>query len=85
MGVGVGYIARAEVATLRGENPLDAVAKQFDRRKQTTQDGNFERSWKQQPPSIPHKIDNYGITLHVNTCLGCHGAANYKKVKAPKN
>ncbi len=84
MGVGVGYVARAEVATLRGNNPLDASAKQFDRRKQTTVEGKIERSWKQQPPSIPHKIEKDEITLQVNTCLRCHDAANFKKEKAPK-
>jgi len=25
-----------------------------------------------QPPTIPHKIDNYQIDLNVNACLGCH-------------
>lgn len=84
LGVGMGYVAQAQVATLRGENPLDASAKQFDRRKQATQDGNFDRSWKQQPPSIPHKVEKDQITLQVNTCLRCHDAANYKKEKAPK-
>lgn len=84
MGAGAGVIASAQVATLRGDNPLDAAAKQFDRRKQETIDGNFERSWKQQPPTIPHKIDKDEITLQVNTCLRCHDAANYKKEKAPK-
>ncbi len=84
MTVGVGYIARAEVVTLRGDNPLDAAAKEFDRRKQITKDGNFERSWKQQPPTIPHKIEKDEITLQVNTCLRCHSADNYKKEKAPK-
>ncbi|GBE43723.1 MAG TPA: nitrate reductase cytochrome c-type subunit; periplasmic nitrate reductase electron transfer subunit [Rhizobiales bacterium] len=84
MSVDAGVIARAEVATLRGANPLDAAAKQFDRRQQETIDGNFKRSWKQQPPTIPHKIEKDEINLQVNTCLRCHGAANYKKEKAPK-
>lgn len=83
-GAGVGVIAQAEVVTLRGSNPLDASAKQFDRRKQSTVDGKIDRSWKQQPPSIPHKIEKDEITLQVNTCLRCHDTANFKKEKAPK-
>jgi cytochrome c-type protein NapB len=84
MAAGAGYIANAEVVTLRGANPLDAAAKSFDRRKQFTKDGNIERSWKQAPPSVPHKVDKDEITLQVNTCLRCHDEANYKKEKAPK-
>jgi nitrate reductase (cytochrome), electron transfer subunit len=84
LSVGVGFSAAAQVATLRGDNPLDAEAKPFDREKQQTVDGKFDRSWKQQPPTIPHKIDKDQITLQVNTCLRCHSAANYKKEKATK-
>jgi cytochrome c-type protein NapB len=25
-----------------------------------------------QPPTIPHKIENYQVDLRVNACLGCH-------------
>ena len=25
-----------------------------------------------QPPTIPHKIDNYQVDLNVNNCLTCH-------------
>ncbi len=81
---GAGVIAQADVASLRGDNPLDAAAKQFDRRKPTTADGGSKKSWKQQPPTIPHKIEKDEITLQVNTCLRCHDAANYKKEDAPK-
>jgi cytochrome c-type protein NapB len=84
LGLGGGVSVQAEVATLRGENPLDAAAQDFDRRKQATADGKFQRSWKQQPPSIPHKIDKDEITMQVNTCLRCHGPANFEKEKAPK-
>jgi len=31
-----------------------------------------ERSYSMQPPTIPHKIDNYQIDKNVNMCLGCH-------------
>ena len=84
LGVGIGANAWAEVLTLRGANPLDAAAKPFDRRKQTVIDGKFERSWKLQPPSIPHSIEKDEVTLQVNTCLRCHSAENYKKEKATK-
>ena len=31
-----------------------------------------ERSYSMQPPTIPHKIDNYQIDKNVNACLSCH-------------
>ncbi len=83
IGSGASIIALADVASLRGENPLDSAAVQFDRRKPVTTDGGFERSWKQQPPQIPHKIDKDEITLQVNTCLKCHDATTHKEEKAP--
>ncbi|MBI2314015.1 MAG: nitrate reductase cytochrome c-type subunit [Betaproteobacteria bacterium] len=42
------------------------------------------RSFKQQPPLIPHATDNFDeITLEENQCLSCHDEANYKKKKSP--
>ena len=31
-----------------------------------------ERSYSMQPPTIPHKIDNYQVDMNVNACLTCH-------------
>jgi nitrate reductase (cytochrome), electron transfer subunit len=31
-----------------------------------------ERSYSMQPPTIPHKIDNYQVDKNVNACLNCH-------------
>ena len=31
-----------------------------------------ERGYSMQPPTIPHKIDNYQVDKNVNTCLSCH-------------
>ena len=84
LGAGGSLVANAEVTSLRGDNPIDALAKHFDRRKQSTTDGGIQKSWKQQPPAIPHKIDKDQITLQVNTCLKCHGAATHEKENAPK-
>ena len=83
LSVGGSHVTNADVASLRGEHPIDALAKHFDRRKQTTKDGGIEKSWKQQPPAIPHKIDKDQITLQVNTCLKCHSTATHEKENAP--
>ena len=31
-----------------------------------------ERGYTMQPPTIPHKIDNYQVDKNVNMCLNCH-------------
>ena len=30
------------------------------------------RNYPEQPPVIPHSIDNYQLTLRTNRCLDCH-------------
>ena len=42
------------------------------------------RSFEQQPPLIPHKIDGYRIDLKGNRCLECHEKPFYKEENAPK-
>ena len=42
------------------------------------------RSFEQQPPLVPHKVDEYSINLKENQCLDCHSAeqAKEKDIKA---
>ena len=43
------------------------------------------RTFAQQPPGIPHAVDNFDeVTLAENQCLDCHGPANYVKKNSPK-
>lgn len=43
------------------------------------------RTFKGQPPLIPHAVDNFDdITLEENQCLSCHGLEKYKEKHAPK-
>jgi cytochrome c-type protein NapB len=42
------------------------------------------RSFEQQPPLIPHKIEGYRVDLKVNRCLECHEKPFYIEEKAPK-
>ncbi len=70
--------------SLRGGQAIDDNAKAPAKSKQKLAEGGIERSYKIQPPSIPHKIDKERINLKVNTCMKCHSAATYEKEKAPK-
>jgi nitrate reductase (cytochrome), electron transfer subunit len=68
--------------SLRGTQALNDGAKMFDKKRVVTKEGGFKRSWKLQPPSIPHKISKERINLDENSCLRCHSPENFKKEKA---
>ncbi|MCP4935808.1 MAG: nitrate reductase cytochrome c-type subunit; periplasmic nitrate reductase electron transfer subunit [bacterium] len=70
--------------SLRGTLALNDGAKKFDKKRVVTKEGGFKRSWKLQPPSIPHKISKERINLDENSCMRCHSAENFKKEKAKK-
>lgn len=42
------------------------------------------KSYRQQPPLIPHKIEKYQINLNVNQCLRCHDWPFNTQFNAPK-
>ncbi len=84
--VAVGSMATAQqsgsgkVETLRGGDVDDYVAVEdvFH------QDENrFVRNYRQQPPLIPHTIEQYQIDLSANECLACHDWTNAGDRGAP--
>lgn len=44
----------------------------------------LDRNYFQQPPLIPHKIDEYRITVNNNKCMSCHSWDKYKEAGATK-
>ena len=40
------------------------------------------RSYSMQPPTIPHKTDNYQVDRHVNKCLDCHARTRAAETQA---
>jgi cytochrome c-type protein NapB len=75
--------APADVKSLRGDE-LTAMAKKTERMKIMEVKGGIERSYKQQPPMVPHEVDKYEVNLKVNGCLDCHSETTYEEKKAPK-
>jgi cytochrome c-type protein NapB len=73
----------ADVKSLRGDE-LTAMAKKTERMKIMEVKGGIERSYKQQPPMVPHEVDKYDVNLKVNGCLDCHSEKTYEEKKAPK-
>jgi cytochrome c-type protein NapB len=48
------------------EPPIPPIARPI------TDDKRVMRNYPEQPPVIPHSIDNYQLTLKTNRCLDCH-------------
>ena len=82
----VGYAQNAAVnlKSLGGELTLEQTNTPPDVEKQSFQDSGFGRSYRQQPPLIPHKVDSYQITATNNACMNCHDWPGHIQAKAPK-
>ena len=74
----------ADVQSLRGAMDIVDPSAPVDIKKVQPDRDPIPRDYVQQPPLIPHKIDNYKITLKFNKCLTCHSWKNYKRYGATK-
>ncbi|MES0883520.1 nitrate reductase cytochrome c-type subunit [Roseibium sp. SCP14] len=68
------------VQTLRGAAVDEHVAVEDIFR---PNEGRVSRSYRQQPPLIPHKTQQYQIDLAANECLSCHDWTNAGDRGAP--
>jgi len=57
---------------MRGKTPVADETKPPPLGNAENNDERRERVYSMQPPTIPHKIDNYQLDLNANACLGCH-------------
>jgi cytochrome c-type protein NapB len=57
---------------MRGATPVGDESRPPPLGNTENKDMRRERAYSMQPPTIPHKIDNYQVDLNVNACLGCH-------------
>lgn len=80
----IGFVgtAQADVQSLRGDDLTTQSAKP-QRMKLMEVQGGFERSYKEQPPMVPHEVDKYEVNLKVNGCLSCHSPETYEEKKSP--
>lgn len=68
------------VETLRGGDVDEPVA--LDQQHSTIE-GRMQRNYRQQPPLVPHKIEQYQIDMRTNQCLTCHDWTNAGERNAP--
>ena len=76
-------MAAESIASLRGDHDLNADALEATKKKPVSHKGGFERSYKQQPPMVPHNVEKDVINLRTNSCLKCHSKSTAEKEKAP--
>ena len=64
--------AFAQQDPLRGAASVDEVGKAAPMVNTENNDRKRTRSYAMQPPTIPHKTDNYQVDKYANKCLDCH-------------
>lgn len=77
-----------EIYSLRGQVDVDELSEVTPNHRTMAVDGGIDVNYDDQPPLIPHSIDKTRITLHENSCLGCHSKENQKHsnaVRPPKS
>ena len=75
--------AQDGLVTLRQGTPLDQNMPPPPIPRVVNSDVRQVRNWPEQPPVIPHQIDNYQIDLNVNKCLTCHSRTAIAVSQAP--
>jgi nitrate reductase (cytochrome), electron transfer subunit len=76
-------LAQGGIATLRQGTPLDQDAPAPPIPATVNSDIRQVRNYPEQPPLIPHQIDNYQIDLNANRCLTCHSRTAVEVSQAP--
>ena len=75
--------AENQIANLRGQAGLIDNAPAPVIAKTVNTDIRQVRNYPEQPPVIPHKIEQYQIDLNVNQCMTCHSRTAIEVSQAP--
>ena len=70
------------IATTRG-NALDVEPEPPKMARVDNSDIKRKRAYPMQPPTIPHKIDQYQVDLNANKCMSCHSRRQTADSQAP--
>ena len=76
-------VAQDNVSTLRPTTPLADNGSAAPMPKVVNTDIRQVRNYPEQPPLIPHKVDNYQVDMNSNKCLTCHSRAAIGESQAP--
>lgn len=70
------------IATTRN-NALDVEPEPPKMARVDNSDIKRKRAYPMQPPTIPHKIDQYQVDLNANKCMSCHSRRQTADSQAP--
>lgn len=73
----------SHVDSMRGPVALDAEPEPPRMEQVENQDLRRTRNYPMQPPTIPHKIDDYQVDLNANRCMSCHSRRQTGESQAP--
>jgi cytochrome c-type protein NapB len=80
---GLGVALAQTPAELAGPPaPMDTIA-QEPVPKWVTDDVRRMRAYPEQPPTIPHSIDGYQLSVNTNRCMSCHKREHTQASGAP--
>jgi len=64
--------AAESVHSLRGDKALDSASIAVPAKVWSDGEGKLQRNYAQQPPLVPHDIEDFSINRDGNDCLSCH-------------
>ncbi|MFT3736652.1 MAG: nitrate reductase cytochrome c-type subunit [Rhodocyclaceae bacterium] len=67
---------------MRGKTPIAESTKPPLLGNEENKDIRRTRAYDMQPPTIPHKIDNYQIDRNYNQCMSCHARSRTEETQA---
>jgi nitrate reductase (cytochrome), electron transfer subunit len=76
-------VAGDNLDNLRGKTPLTEEGPAPRLAPERNTDMREVRNYPEQPPVIPHEIEDYTIDLRSNKCLSCHARARTAESQAP--
>jgi len=76
------FQALAQHDPLRGAAAVDEVGKAAPMVNAENDDKKRVRSYAMQPPTIPHKTDNYQVDRFANKCMTCHARTRVGETQA---
>ncbi|MBF0294823.1 MAG: nitrate reductase cytochrome c-type subunit [Magnetococcales bacterium] len=83
-GSGMAMAENGEVRGLRGQVPLNGADQAAEPSRWMPDSHGLPRNFLQQPPLVPHQIDNYKIDMRQNKCLTCHSWSKARENRATK-
>lgn len=70
------------VRSLRGDADISGPSIASERLRVINDKEPIARSFEEQPPLVPHKVDDYTVNLAENKCLDCHSKDKAKEKDA---